>query len=184
MTTLAESIFMDSSRMLAPHGTGAREGSKTSSAILRAAPPRAVRDAPARSRIREGGASMAITAKPEGHVDLAEHGIRMSGRVFRNPTTALLYTHALAKGDGRLADGGALAVDTGRHTGRAPKDKFVVREPGSEDRIWWGSLNQPLECCGDIPRDEEHPRVSRQLPIEDRGLEHLVRHDDARLTVA
>ena len=88
---------------------------------------------------------MAITAKPEGHVDLAEHGIRTSGRVFRNPTTALLYTHALRRGDGRLAEGGPLAVDTGRHTGRSPKDKFVVREPGSEDRIWWGSVNQPLE---------------------------------------
>jgi len=78
-------------------------------------------------------------------VDLAEHGIRTSGRVFRNPTTALLYTHALMRGDGRLAEGGPLAVDTGRHTGRSPKDKFVVREPGSEDRIWWGSVNQPLE---------------------------------------
>jgi phosphoenolpyruvate carboxykinase (ATP) len=39
-------------------------------------------------------------------------------------------------------------VDTGRFTGRSPKDKFVVREPGSEDRIWWGTVNQPLgeEC--------------------------------------
>jgi phosphoenolpyruvate carboxykinase (ATP) len=36
-------------------------------------------------------------------------------------------------------------VDTGRFTGRSPKDKFVVREPGSEDRIWWGKVNQPLE---------------------------------------
>ncbi|HEX6702717.1 MAG TPA: phosphoenolpyruvate carboxykinase (ATP) [Gaiellaceae bacterium] len=88
---------------------------------------------------------MAITAKPEGHLDLAEHGINTSGRVLRNPTTARLYTHALAKGDGRLAEGGALAVDTGRHTGRSPKDKFVVREPGSEDRIWWGNVNQALE---------------------------------------
>src|SRR5438477_5625310 len=91
---------------------------------------------------------MAITAKPEGHVDLAEHGIRTSGRVFRNPTTALLYTHALMRGDGRLAEGGPLAVDTGRHTGRSPNDKFVVREPGSEDRIWWGKVNQEI--------DEEH----------------------------
>src|SRR5581483_9294629 len=42
------------------------------------------------------------------------------------------------------AEGGPLVVDTGRFTGRSPKDKFVVREPGSEDRIWWGSVNQPL----------------------------------------
>ncbi len=37
-----------------------------------------------------------------------------------------------------LAEGGPLVVDTGTHTGRSPKDKFVVRETGSEERIWWG----------------------------------------------
>ena len=43
-----------------------------------------------------------------------------------------------------MAEGGPLAVDTGVHTGRSPKDKFVVREPGSESRIWWGDVNAPL----------------------------------------
>ncbi len=67
------------------------------------------------------------------------------GRVYWQPTTALLYSHALARGEGKLAEGGPLVVDTGRFTGRSPKDKFVVREPGSEDRIWWGIVNQPIE---------------------------------------
>src|SRR3954463_2979470 len=84
------------------------------------------------------------TTELPGRVDLSEHGIDASGPVYRNPTTALLYTHALARGDGRLAEGGALAVDTGKFTGRSPKDKFVVEEPGSQDRIWWGAINQPL----------------------------------------
>jgi phosphoenolpyruvate carboxykinase (ATP) len=84
------------------------------------------------------------TTELPGHVDLSEHGIDASGRVYRNPTTSLLYTHALLRGEGRLAEGGPLAVDTGKHTGRSPKDKFVVREPGSEDRIWWGEVNQPI----------------------------------------
>jgi phosphoenolpyruvate carboxykinase (ATP) len=79
-----------------------------------------------------------------GRVDLSEHGIDADGRIYRNPTTALLYEHALARGDGRLAESGPLAVDTGKHTGRSPKDKFVVREPSSEDRIWWGDVNQEL----------------------------------------
>ena len=35
-------------------------------------------------------------------------------------------------------------MDTGRFTGRSPKAKFVVEEPGSESRIWWGAVNQPL----------------------------------------
>jgi len=64
--------------------------------------------------------------------------------VYRQPSTALLYTHALARGEGRLAEGGPLCVDTGRYTGRSPQDKFVVREPGSESRIWWGKVNQEL----------------------------------------
>jgi phosphoenolpyruvate carboxykinase (ATP) len=43
-----------------------------------------------------------------------------------------------------LAQGGPLVIDTGRHTGRSAGDKFVVREQVSEDRIWWGAVNQPL----------------------------------------
>jgi phosphoenolpyruvate carboxykinase (ATP) len=76
---------------------------------------------------------------------LERHGIAPSGDVLRNPTTSQLYTDALRRGDGRLAEGGPLVVDTGRFTGRSPKDKFVVREPGCKDRIWWGEVNQPLE---------------------------------------
>jgi phosphoenolpyruvate carboxykinase (ATP) len=75
---------------------------------------------------------------------LVGHGISAAGRVHWNPTTSQLYTHALLRGDARLAEGGPLVVDTGVHTGRSPKDKFVVREAGSEDRIWWGAVNQPL----------------------------------------
>jgi phosphoenolpyruvate carboxykinase (ATP) len=75
---------------------------------------------------------------------LEAHGISPRGRVIHNPTTARLYTHALANGDGRLAHGGALVVDTGRFTGRSPQDKFVVDEDESRDRIWWGAVNHPL----------------------------------------
>ncbi|MCZ7588497.1 MAG: phosphoenolpyruvate carboxykinase (ATP) [Gaiella sp.] len=77
--------------------------------------------------------------------ELERHGIAPSGDVVRNPTTAQLYTDALRRGHDRLAEGGPLVVDTGRFTGRSPKDKFVVREAASEERIWWGDVNQPLE---------------------------------------
>jgi phosphoenolpyruvate carboxykinase (ATP) len=85
-----------------------------------------------------------VTVTARHGADLESHGIEPSGRVHWNPTTSLLYAHALARGEGRLVEGGALAVDTGVHTGRSPKDKFVVREPESEDRIWWGSVNAEL----------------------------------------
>jgi phosphoenolpyruvate carboxykinase (ATP) len=76
--------------------------------------------------------------------DLAVHGLRVAGRVLRNPTTSQLYTSAIDRGEAVLAEGGPLVVDTGRFTGRSPKDKFIVREPGSEDRIWWSDVNAEI----------------------------------------
>ena len=84
---------------------------------------------------------MTATAPETG---LERHGIEPSGEVLRNPTTSQLYTDALKRGHGQLAEGGPLVVDTGRFTGRSPQDKFIVREPGSEERIWWGEVNRPL----------------------------------------
>ena len=84
------------------------------------------------------------TTELPGRVDLSEHGIDAQGSVYRNPTTSLLYEHALARGEGRLAEGGPLVVDTGTFTGRSPKDKFLVDEPTSTGRIWWGEVNQKL----------------------------------------
>ena len=75
---------------------------------------------------------------------LEAHGLDPVGTIVWSPTTAQLYTAALKNGDGALAHGGPLAVDTGTFTGRSPKDKFVVEEPGSQDRIWWGEINHPL----------------------------------------
>ncbi len=84
------------------------------------------------------------TSLTEASVRLADHGIDFGGTVLWAPSTAQLYTDALRRGDGVLAHGGPLVVDTGKHTGRSPKDKFVVDEAGSRERIWWGEVNQPL----------------------------------------
>ena len=77
-------------------------------------------------------------------VDLSGQGLAPAGTVVWQPTTAQLYTAALKSGAGALAHGGPLVVDTGKFTGRSPQDKFVVAEPGSEQRIWWGEINKPL----------------------------------------
>jgi phosphoenolpyruvate carboxykinase (ATP) len=85
---------------------------------------------------------LTIIDRPED--SLAVHGLRVGGRVLRNPTTSQLYTAAIDRGEGVIAEDGPLVVDTGRFTGRSPKDKFVVREPGSEDRIWWSDVNAEI----------------------------------------
>ncbi len=75
---------------------------------------------------------------------LEAHGLSPRGHVFWNPTVSVCYAHALLRGDAQLAEGGPLVVDTGSHTGRSPRDRFTVREPGSADRIAWGDVNQAI----------------------------------------
>jgi phosphoenolpyruvate carboxykinase (ATP) len=74
---------------------------------------------------------------------LDQHGLAPQGTVWWNLSAEELIEHTIRAGKGRLASGGALVVSTGAHTGRAPKDKFVVREPGSEGRVWWDN-NQEI----------------------------------------
>jgi phosphoenolpyruvate carboxykinase (ATP) len=84
-------------------------------------------------------------AAPIDSNSLERHGIAAGAAVHWNLRTPAYYMHALARGEGVLAHGGPLVVDTGKHTGRSAEDKFIVREPGSEERIWWGKVNRPLD---------------------------------------
>src|SRR5437016_5965897 len=85
-----------------------------------------------------------MIATVPGREGLTDHGLEVRGRIYWQPTTSQLYSHALLRGDGQLAEGGPLVVDTGAHTGRSPRDKFIVHEPGSEERIWWSEVNASL----------------------------------------
>jgi phosphoenolpyruvate carboxykinase (ATP) len=67
------------------------------------------------------------------------------GQLVRaNLSTAELYEDAVRAGEGLVAAEGPLVVRTGKHTGRSPQDKFIVREPGSARKIWWGEVNRPI----------------------------------------
>ncbi|WP_349361469.1 phosphoenolpyruvate carboxykinase [Stappia sp.] len=57
--------------------------------------------------------------------------------LHHNLTAPALYEEALRRGEAELADGGALVVETGVHTGRSPKDKFVVHDDTTRDSVWW-----------------------------------------------
>src|SRR5438270_942987 len=62
----------------------------------------------------------------------------------RNLTPAALYEHAIRRNEAAIVSTGALTAETGKHTGRSPKDKFFVKEPTSQDAIWWHPGNQPI----------------------------------------
>jgi phosphoenolpyruvate carboxykinase (ATP) len=76
---------------------------------------------------------------------LENHGFRNLNTVFWNLRTAALVEQAIERREGLLAHRGALVVRTGHHTGRSPNDKFVVKEPTTEDKIWWGPVNRPYD---------------------------------------
>jgi len=83
--------------------------------------------------------SAATGLKPSPTAPVAARMIR------RNLSTAELYEDAIRDGDGVIAAAGPLVVRTGKHTGRSPKDKFIVREPSSEANVWWGDVNHPID---------------------------------------
>ena len=98
--------------------------------------------------------------------DLAAIGLDRVATVHRNLTMVELMEHAVRNGEGRLGPDGQMIVETGKHTGRSPKDKFFVKEPGSEQHIDWGTTNKPIGA-GQIRRAA---RTRRRLPRRQRRL--------------
>ncbi len=72
------------------------------------------------------------------------HGIQNVNAVYWNLSTPLLYEEAIRRREARLAHLGPLVVRTGQHTGRSPNDKFIVKEPSSIDKVWWGKVNKAI----------------------------------------
>jgi len=62
----------------------------------------------------------------------------------RNLSPAALYEEAIHRNEAAIVSTGALTAETGKHTGRSPRDKFFVKEPTSQDAIWWHPGNQPI----------------------------------------
>lgn len=70
--------------------------------------------------------------------------LRMSPKTKKNLPRSVLVEKALSRGEGILSTTGALAVTTGKYTGRSPNDKFIVKDQLTEERIRWGKTNQPF----------------------------------------
>ena len=77
-----------------------------------------------------------LLARPPGHAS-------PRGRALE-PDRAGLYEHAVRRREGDFALGGSFSANTGAFTGRTPRDKYIVEEPGTKDTVWWGKINQPV----------------------------------------
>ncbi len=96
-------------------------------------------------------------------LNLETYGILTPKELYYNPSYELLFEHETNSNlegfeRGQVTSTGAVNVDTGRFTGRSPKDKYIVREPSSEQHVWWA---------------EKGKKSSDNKPISPEVWEHL-----------
>ena len=97
-------------------------------------------------------------------IPLTAHGLTPK-RVRANLGASELIEEAIRREEGLLSDRGAFTAITSPHTGRSPKDKFVVDEPGSSAKIWW-EKNERMSPEHFV---SEHNAVARQGATEARA---------------
>jgi len=76
-------------------------------------------------------------------ISLDAYGIK-NAKVHYQLSSDQLHKETLKNGQGKEASSGALAVDTGEFTGRSPKDRFIVKDAITDDKVWWGNINIPF----------------------------------------
>ena len=64
-------------------------------------------------------------------------GLNDVAAIHWNCPDTVLIEHAITNGEGSLVHGGAFCAETGVHTGRSPKDKFVAVDGQTEKSVWW-----------------------------------------------
>lgn len=78
-------------------------------------------------------------------ISLESYGIH-NAKVKYQLTSEELHEETLVKKQGKQSSTGALAVNTGEFTGRSPKDRFIVEDDITRDRVWWGNINIPFDA--------------------------------------
>ncbi len=76
-------------------------------------------------------------------ISLEPYGIK-NAKLNYQLSPSQLHDITIQKGQGKEANSGALAVDTGEFTGRSPQDRFIVEDDITKDRVWWGKINIPF----------------------------------------
>lgn len=97
-----------------------------------------------------------------------QHGIEDPGNIYYNLSIPELYEEMIKRGEGTIGQGGTLVAYTGVHTGRSPKDRFIVEEPGTSSDIHWGDINKPIS-------QESFDRLHKKILEYYKGKDLFVR---------
>jgi phosphoenolpyruvate carboxykinase (ATP) len=84
-----------------------------------------------------------MNAVMEDKKNLEKYGIK-NATAHWNLDAETLQKITVEKGMGVESENGTLAINTGKFTGRSPKDRFLVKDDYTKDRIWWGRINKPI----------------------------------------
>jgi len=76
---------------------------------------------------------------------LVDQGLHTNAALHWNLLTPSLLEEAIRRNEGVLAADGPLVVETGKHTGRSAKDKYIVKDAETADTVWWGKTNVPMD---------------------------------------
>jgi phosphoenolpyruvate carboxykinase (ATP) len=93
----------------------------------------------------DSGDSAGATGTAGGPPGSQLGGIERPGTVYRNCSAPRLVELSIERGEGLLAQTGALVTTTGARTGRSPKDRFFVSHGASKEKIDWGQTNLPVD---------------------------------------
>lgn len=75
---------------------------------------------------------------------LLNQGLANMNTVYWNLPAEALVEEIIFRREGMISQQGPVVVTTGKHTARAAQDKLIVREPSTEQHVWWGEYNRPL----------------------------------------
>jgi len=72
-------------------------------------------------------------------------GFKENIEIYRNLTVEEIIEDVILQKEGKMGMNGSIMVDTGKYTGRSPKDKYFVEEESSKDNLWWGPVNVKID---------------------------------------
>ena len=95
-------------------------------------------------------------------------GIKNPANIKYNSLPEELIEDTISKDMGVLADNGALCVNTGKFTGRSPKDRFIVKDEVTANRVDWNDINKPFDA-------EDYNKLRAKLVAYFEGKDAYVR---------
>ena len=101
-------------------------------------------------------------------LDLSKYGITGVQEIIHNPSFEQLFEDEMNPSltgydKGQLTELGAVNVMTGIYTGRSPKDKYIVMDENSKDKVWWTTPEYPND---NHPISEENWEYCKKLALQ------------------